>query len=164
MTEDVTELFQRYRLCLREIWNTYFWQHPELRNWESVTVFNRLKPSLFQALVLENLPEGCACDPAPPASFQVVPNIQDNKGNRLATRVVVTTSEAGGRDWKEELPTLDASDATLRFVDIFEWSKLDYMDLPYYLAEITAFAARPDLVGFEALIEVQQANVFWLKP
>jgi len=38
------------------------------------------------------------------------------------------------------------------------------MDLPYYLAEITAFAARPDLVGFEALIEVQQANVFWLKP
>ena len=50
--------------------------------------------------------------------------------------------EQGGRIGKEVQPTLNASEATLRFVDIFEWSKLNDMDLPYYLAEVTAFAAR----------------------
>jgi len=126
-------------------------------------VFDRLKPSIFQSLVLESLTEDCAYTPAPAATFQVVPNLPDNNGNRLATHVVVTKSEGGGRSWAEELLTLRASDATLRFVDIFDWSMMGYVDLRYYVAEITAFAARPDLEGREVLIDVYQADVFWCK-
>ncbi len=165
MNENVTELFQRYRQCLREIWNTHFWQHSKLRNWDSVTVFERLKPSIFQALVLSNLAEGCACEEAPPqGSFLVVPNVPDNRGNRLATHVVVTKPEGGGRSWSEELLSLGASDATLRFVDVFDWSMMGYVDLRYYVAEISDFAARPDLNGQEILIDVCQADIFWTKP
>lgn len=161
MTENVTELLQRYRQCLRDIWNAHFWQHPELRNWDSVTVFEKLKPCLFRALVLESLAEGCAHTAPPEGSFLVVPNVPENGGGRLATHVVVTKSEGGGRSYVEELLTLRASDATLRFVDIFDWSMMGYVDFRYYLAEVSAFAARPDLIGLEVLVDVHQADVVW---
>lgn len=163
MTENVTELFQRYRQCLREIWNTHFWQYEELRHWDSVTVFERLKPSIFRALVLETLAEGCACGDAPPpnGNFLVVPNVPDNRGNRLASHVIVTKSGGGGgRSWAEELLTLQASEATLRFVDVFDWSMMGYVDLRY-IAEITEFPSRPDLAGRQVLIDVCQADIVW---
>ena len=152
MTENVTDLFDRYRLCLREIWNTYFWQHAEFRTWDSVDVFRRLKPNIFQALVLEVLE--CTSP-----NFLVVPKIPDNSGNLLATHVVVTKPDAGGRSWAEELQTLRSSDATLHYVDVFEWSMMRYVDFPHYVAHISAFATRPDLVGREVLIDVHQVEI-----
>jgi hypothetical protein len=160
MTENVTELFQRYRQCLREIWNAHFWQHSELRNWDSVTVFERLKPCIFRALVLESLAEGCCIQSPPVGTFLVVPNIPDNSGDRLATHVVVTKREGAGRSWVEEILALRASDAALRFVDVFDWSMMGYVDFRYYVAEISGFTARPELNGAEVLIDVYQADVF----
>jgi len=162
MTEDVTELFQQYRLCLREIWNTRYWQNTDLRNWDSVARFNRLKPSIFQAIVIEGLSESCGCEASKIIDgFQVVPDVPDNRGHHLATNVVVTTTENGGRNWIATLDQLASSDVTLRFIDIFDWSMMGYVDLRYYVAEIADFPARPDLHGKEALIDVYQARVFW---
>ena len=78
MAENVTELFQGYRRCLRDIWNTHFWQHEHLRNWASLEIFKRLKPSIFQALVVENLHDSCGCGPATmTGAFYIVPNVSD---------------------------------------------------------------------------------------
>lgn len=162
MTKNVTELFQRYRQCLRDIWNTHFWGHSELRNWDSVSIFERLKPSIFQAIVLETLSDNCSCaQSVTNGMFQVVPSVP-GPGGGSATHVVITKRDPlGGRSYVEELPALRSSEATLRFVDVFDWSVMGYLDLRYYVTRITKFASRPDLEGLEPLIDVCQAEVFW---
>lgn len=162
MKKNVTELFQNYRHCLRHIWNSFFWQHPHLRSWDSLLVFERLKPHVFRALVQESLTEDLSSELVPSGNFEIVPNIPDNYGNLLATHVVVVKQEGGGRSWSDELPTLSSADATLRFVDVFDWLKMGYVDLRYYLAVIIDFPSRPDLKGYEVLIDVYQADVFWV--
>jgi hypothetical protein len=86
----------------------------------------------------------------------------DSEGARLATHVIVTKKEREGRSWKEELVTLKASEVTLDFVDVFDWTMMGYVDFRYYVAKIVRLENRSDLVGFEALIEVSQAEVIWV--
>jgi hypothetical protein len=163
MRSNVTEIFQRYRQCLRDIWNVYFWRDPDRRNWNSVSVFERLKPCIFHTLVFESLADRCACEPSHVAGrFEIVPNMPDSEGARLATHVIVTKKEREGRSWKEELVTLKASEVTLDFVDVFDWTMMGYVDFRYYVAKIVRLENRSDLVGFEALIEVSQAEVIWV--
>jgi hypothetical protein len=53
---DVTEVFEHYRLTVREIWNRAIWSDPELRSMSNVTgIFEKIRESLFEILVLEKL-------------------------------------------------------------------------------------------------------------
>ena len=53
---DVTEVFQHYRLTVRETWNQAIWSDPELR-WRSNVpeIFEKIRGFLFEILVLEKL-------------------------------------------------------------------------------------------------------------
>jgi hypothetical protein len=160
MKRNVTEIFQQYRLSLRDVWNAHFWRLPALRTWDSVEQFERLKPHLFQALVVSRLEEGCCAVSHGTAEFCVVPCVPDENGSAVATHVIVLNQEKSGYSWDQEILTLSALEATLRFVDFFEWSMMAYVDLRYYLVEITSFASRTDLLGRRALVDVHQADVF----
>jgi len=57
---------------------------------------------------------------------------------------------------------LRATDATLHFVDVFDWTMMGYVDLRFYVARISTFPARKDLEDREILIDVYQADILWL--
>jgi len=42
--QNLTEVFQHYRLALRAIWNRNFWSDADLRHSNSADHFARLKP------------------------------------------------------------------------------------------------------------------------
>ena len=52
---DITDIVQRYRLALRDIWNSCFYVDPELRDWDAVESWRRLEVPLFNAVVADTL-------------------------------------------------------------------------------------------------------------
>lgn len=161
---NVTEYVERYRLCLRHIWNSYFYIDPGLRHWDAVDSFKSLKLPLFRALV---------CDSVGLESrqhlfgkgFHVVltgdikaylPYMQVN------SRVPSSPSEGCWEVLKGPFDAEDLSQSTisLTLVDMFDWSQMRYVDLRYYVVLIERFAAHPEKVGQHALIDVEYAKVF----
>jgi hypothetical protein len=48
----------------------------------------------------------------------------------------------------------------LRFLDFFDFDQSGFLDFGYYRVAINSSEQHPELVGHEALIEVQYAHVF----
>jgi len=61
--------------------------------------------------------------------------------------------------WDHPVNRIRPGEAEMHFLEYFDWNRLDYLDFRYYRVQIAKFDSRPELVGREALIERQQANV-----
>jgi hypothetical protein len=159
--EDVTDIFQLYRLSLREIWNRAFWSDPELRTWNSAHHFQALKPHLFRALVTEKLDRDACCltgNAADGRRFYIVPSIPSaGDDTRSAQVTILHEKPEGGWDWDRQV-VLKSSEVTMMFVDFFDWGLLGYRDLRYYLVKIS-HSNTPELVGRAALVDVYDATV-----
>ena len=49
---DVSGIFDHYRMSTRAVWNTAFWPDQDFRNWDSIEQFHEIEKLLFQELVL----------------------------------------------------------------------------------------------------------------
>jgi hypothetical protein len=158
---NVNDVVQRYRLQLRQIWNGCFWVDPQLRDWESVYAFRKLKLPLFTAIVahplgLENVERVFR------SGFRVVPSIPRGFSYLHVNRSKPSSSSSG--IWEPLSGEFRAEDVQFTLVDFFDWMPLGYIDLQYYVVLVEGFRDHEDLVGQHALIEVNFADVVWIEP
>jgi hypothetical protein len=153
--KDITDLVQRYRLALRGIWDESFFSDPELRTWESVEAFRKLKLPMFQALIAHPLGLYSATNLFGPG-FEVV---TDSGGEMLVSKLIPSSPDGGGVCEPLRGPFApDAFKATL--LDFLDWVPLDYIDFRYYLVRIDEFPAHPTRVGHHALIDTFFSRVY----
>ncbi len=50
--QEISNVFDHYRLSARTIWNTAFWPDPDFRNWDSIDQFHEIEKLLFREFVL----------------------------------------------------------------------------------------------------------------
>jgi hypothetical protein len=55
VVEDISAVFDHYRVSARAIWNNAFWPDADLRDWDSVEQLGEIQRILFSELVLRNV-------------------------------------------------------------------------------------------------------------
>jgi len=147
--QKVTERFVIYRNAARSVWNTAFWPYEELRNWDSRDRFEEIKRILFEAIVLDERRSPSA------SRFLLAP-----KGEGVPILIEQPRPSDANRYWDAPVTTLKSGEATLEYVDFFDWDLLDCSDFRYYKAKIKEFAMHPELTGREALVEVVDVDIY----
>lgn len=164
----LTEAFQHYRLCLRDIWNRYFWSDSALRHADSADWFSKLKPILFEALVVEKLAKSapsCDWDSIEAASlrFEVVPN--NVSGAVSSALLIVLDSKPTGEKHWEANERVEVPSVRLRYLDFFDWNGFTtYVDVRYILVRIEDSVKYPQWVGKEGLVDVADCDIYWQEP
>ncbi|MBF5043638.1 hypothetical protein FGE12_14675 [Aggregicoccus sp. 17bor-14] len=163
--ENVTQRMMKYREAARHLWNTFLREEQtfspqRLPSDEVLDDWEALQPLLFRALVLRHtgneahaaarLSSGRRSEPLP--FLRVVPT-----SDRVPA--MVSRGKPAKTYWDHPVNRLGPED-DLRFIDFFDWDSSRFLDFAYYRVEIRACAREPGLVGHEALLEVQYADVF----
>ena len=155
-----TEIVQKYRLALIDLWNQHFWNDQGFRDWESVKDFERVQPLLFQGLVARRLePLGEGSTKIFGTSFRVVPASQTMQ---IPTMYAQTNSlDALSLNWEHLSGPFSANQVNLSLIDFFDWNVHHWRDFRYYRVRIHGFENKPELVGRDGLIDVLDADVMW---
>lgn len=141
--EDITELMQTYRECVRHTHNTYF------RTLERGDLdFTDVEDAIFSAMVIPN-----TCVHKTVSCLRIVPEIAP-----LGTPVLWGRIQKSMMSWQEM--RLHDANIELHFRGYFDWDQEGYRDWQYYEAVITEYPAMPELRGARMLIEVMYAKVF----
>lgn len=155
---DVTNVFDHYRVSARAIWNAAFWPDQDFRNWDSIERFHEIEKLLFRELVLAKVdrewPLQDIFESAVPF-FRIIPSIGHG------TPILIQKPREGAPTgyWDDPVNLVRPSQAELLFVSYFDWNQMDYIDLRYYRVKIASFDRHSDLVGRDALIEHQHAAI-----
>jgi hypothetical protein len=147
--KNVTLHLLRYREAARHLWNTFLRQDgtsgrvmlPEsdvLDDWEC------LQKNLFSALVLRHTGER--------TRLRVVPTTE-------SVPAMISRASPEQTYWDHPIQRLGPTD-DLQFIAFFDFDQSGFLDLAYYRVSIDASEQHPSLVGHQALIEVQYADVF----
>jgi hypothetical protein len=156
--KEVTELVQLYRECARSLWNRCLRPGADFN---SVDAFGQICGALFEEVVLKPLDKRGYRKTQPSEAFpfiHVVP-IADT----IPIMINRPTND-GNKYWDEKIAVIPRRGSTLLLVDHFDWDQLGFIDFQYYRVRIGAFLAHPDLVGREALVEVQHCTVLAEEP
>jgi hypothetical protein len=122
MKTDVTDMIQRYRLALRYIWNSSIWTDPNLRNWESVYSFRKLKLPLFQTLIAD--PLELQRDAIFGEDFEVAPHEAFTDGLPSLQVNMRLPSMPNEGIWHPVPGPFRPEDVSLTLVDLFDWMPL----------------------------------------
>lgn len=164
--QDVTEIFQTYRLTLRQLWNDRFWGDAELRrDWSLERYVDLVKAPIFLALVLAKIEASSSSVPESLASwawrFSVVPAVPDSTDGTLSADLTLLRARGSCWDSEGSIGRVRKSAVSLEYVDVFEWGNLGYRDHRYYRVLIVAAKDRPELAGSNALVEVNEVRVLF---
>jgi hypothetical protein len=156
MTEDISEVFDHYRVAARTIWNTAFWPDSDFRDWDSVDRFDEIQRLLFSALVLDKVGKEWPLQNlfrSAISFFRIAPRSE-------ATILIQNPrSENATGYWDHPVNRIKPGEAELLFIGYFDWDRMDYADLRYYHVRIASFDSHAEVVGREALIERWHAAV-----
>lgn len=159
----VTDLIQRYRFALREIWNTYFWTERPAPDWDSLKVFNELKLPLFAALVASRLQTYV---PPPTRIFgpdyRVVPRTTGGHEYTISSlRVDAGLPSGPGSRWDRFERPFHKQELQLSIIDFFDWDQLSWKDFPDFRVRIHMLAGHPEFEGRDGLINCTEVDVVW---
>jgi hypothetical protein len=158
--EDVSSIFDHYRVSARAIWNTAFWPDPAFRNWDSVEQFDEIQRILFTELVLGKLAREW---PLQDIFEKAVPFLQVVPSAHAPIMIQNPRSERMTGYWDHPVNRIKPGEGEMFFIAYFDWNRLDYADLRYYRARIARFDAHPELTGREALVDREHAAVQLIK-
>lgn len=156
--QDVTAVFNHYRVSARAIWNTAFWPDPDLRHWDAVDQFDAIQRLLFDQLVLAKLDKEWPLDQIfrqAISFFQIVPSSQE-----VPIMIQNPRPGLGTGYWDHPVNSIKRGQAELLFIEYFDWNRMDYVDFRYHRVKISGFDAHPELVGREALMDCRNAAVY----
>jgi len=160
MDNNVTPLVLRYREAARHLWNVFLREEATfgtgtlpvamLDDWDA------LKDLLFTALVLRHTGREAHAaarllSPESLAFLRVVPTSPE-------VPAMISRHKPAGGYWDHPVCRLGPKD-DLRFIDFFDFDQSGFLDFQYYRVSINGSDAA-DLVGRDALIEVQYAHVY----
>lgn len=158
---DLTPHLLKYREAARHLWNCFLREDDRggavpngllLDRWEAI------QDDLFAALVLrytgDDTPEKVRLAPgaAKPLPFlKVVPMSAEVRAHVSRTKPAQTY-------WDHPVGQLGPTD-DLRFIGFFDFGSYDYVDFKFFHVFVQGSETHPELVGREALVEVQYARV-----
>jgi len=153
--QDVTAIFDHYRVSTRSVWNTAFWPDPDFRNGDSFEPFQSVERILFDALVLAKLDKEIPADDIfrkPIPFFRVAPSSP-------SVPIMIQRPSTQNSYWDDPVDRVTAGKVEMHFLAFFDWNQMDYRDFEYYRVWIATFDEQPHLAGREALIKRGYVNV-----
>jgi hypothetical protein len=162
---DVTDVLMEYREAKRHLWNCHFVKLSRgLRDCGMLDHYEAIDRHLFYGLVLERLGKG---------DYQInvfgeeaIPflNVTPLRDRSAVPFMLSEEPKETNRAWgNKECSAIKASDAELAFVEFFEWDRYGYVSYQYYRVKILSFPSRPNIVGYEGLIETNHARVLFAR-
>ena len=156
--EDVTSIFDHYRVSARSIWNTAFWRDPHLREWDFIDAFDAIQRILFDSLVLSKIDMEF---PAEHLFRKAIPFIHISPS---AGQCPIMIQNPRGPTmtgyWDDPVNRMSANNTEMHFIDCFDWNRMAARDFHYYHVSIARFDEHPRLVGREALVETHVRALF----
>jgi hypothetical protein len=170
--QDVTQLLNAYREAARLIWNNFLRDPDESAHGlnadnERYCDYNGLTKILFGSLVLRPLGRADFLDSYWDRDhlffswFELVPFLRVVPRSECPAMITRVPAQAGTTYWDAPVTRI-VPDADLRYVECFDFDQMGYRDLQYYRVRIQAFPGHQELLGHDALVEVQDARVFHL--
>ena len=167
----VTDIIQNYRLALRDLWNTYFYADPLLRDGGLTGDFEYLVPCLFESLVSRRL-EYNRVSPGElfgpdfkvrPRLDTLVPNLNLSIPNLIHTlQVDIGFEDKPGRRWIKVPGHFKADEITLSAVNFFDWMPNYWRDFRYILVLIERLQQHPEYEGKQGIVEFEEVEVIWV--
>jgi hypothetical protein len=129
---ELTKRFQKYRECLRCVWNHFF---AEDGDWDTRVHFSNAALELFRAMVLFDFSD---------SSQELYPSYRGEQGPIQSIRVrasppwdkVRVSAEGTFREARSLLPDEDLSSVELAYVDLWDVYPLGYREFNYVCAEV----------------------------
>ncbi len=151
--EDVTDVVNAYRECVRHLWNTHFWKDAEPgQNWDLRDGFDEVAAQLFRLLVLRKLGrEEIEVPPDYWAEREPLPFLRVEVDTRA--EIMVNRGLATGY-WDDPLRVVEKGELDLRFLQFFDWWLLGFREFSFYRVRIVGSGKHPHLVGKDALLPV----------
>lgn len=149
--ESATEFLHRYREACRGLWNNFL----RSDDWERVKVFDEICTTLFRELVLSPLGKGDfnRVDHEPIPFLRVSPHAASVPA--MIKHVRSTTTNIY---WDDPVDRV-SRDATMLFIDCFDWDVRSSIDMQYVRVRIAGFAAHPEVAGRDALIDARYVEL-----
>jgi len=155
---DVTPSFHEYRECIRFLWNNFLRVRVKSdTDFDALDRFSCLSATLFEELVLRPLGRSGfrrQRDEDPYLCFVLASTIDDFP-------VMVARGGAARGYWDDPITRLNSNGTIMKFIGFFDWDRFHYIDLQYYRARIVKCDEHGELVGRDALVEVQHAGVLF---
>jgi hypothetical protein len=151
---DVTELFNAYRECARNLWNVYLSRRTDIG--ASLDAFGQIREVLFDALVTDEL-----CEEGKDRSSLVLRVVPER------SLILIQRPSGPGQAsyWDEEKDMIvGPEDIKLAFLDYFDFAQIPIQDFRYYRCKVLSFPSHPNYEGREALLEVSGARIIHEKP
>lgn len=160
--QNITEMLLNYREATRHLWNTYFrGKVVSLRDSPILDSYEEIDRLLFSSLVLINLQKDINTLEyrTRPISYLIIRpregaqhlgfRIGEKRGNSTTMWNVATSVEF--RQGTE-----------LEFIGLFEWDSYGFVSYSYVKVHISRCPAKPDIEGKDALIEISEAQFFFV--
>jgi hypothetical protein len=118
--ENVTAIFDHYRISARSVWNTAFWPDAELRDWDFVDDFRSIERILFNALVLAKVDKAFPGEDIfrkPIPFFQVSPSSPS-----IPIMIQCPRPNAPRGYWDDPVDQVAAGKIEMHFLGFFDWT------------------------------------------
>ncbi len=150
--DDITIRMERVSMCLRDLWNTYFYVGDDSMSsypHEVQDLFEEIEVRLFGALFLFDLERLASMGRfrAEPLPFLIVVPARDG------TPLLINRPRTDGNwYWDAFHGRVGPTEVTLHFIEWFDWNRYGQRDFQYYLVNVVKFPDRPEFEGRGALI------------
>ena len=150
---DIRKQLLRYSDAKCHLWNVYFLELvTDLGQCEPLEAFEAIDIKLFTVLVCNPLgivlPEGYILGAEPLKEISVAPK-QYIREIPVILKVPGTGTDAR---WLKT-DTLPAPGLSFAFIELFQWNRYDFLNLPLVRCVVRSCTSHPEYVGREALIE-----------
>lgn len=160
--KDVTQLFNNYRECIRNLWNIHFIQIESSNTWNLFEEYDEICSKLFGSLLLNQVgrPEyikssACAMMPEPLLFFRVFPSVE------TGVPINISREKNSYGYWDNPIAFIKPDEADMRFIDFFDFDLIGFRDFQFCRVKIIDSKAYPDLKGYDALLECNHIKIFF---
>jgi hypothetical protein len=159
--EDITAIFDHYRVSARSIWNTAFWPDQDFHEWDFIDAFDEIQRTLFDSLVFSKLDMEF---PAEDLFRKPVPFLHIVAQSESGCPIMIQNPRAPMQTgyWDHPVKEIPKNGIEMHFIESFDWDRMAVQDMRYYRVNVARFDQHPDVVGREALIETHYARVFFV--
>lgn len=162
--KNVTQLFNNYRECVRNLWNIHFLKYKSVASneWDFFDAYDDICSLLFVSLVLNRIDRetykkasAYVSSPEPLLFFRVIPSVE------TGVPLNVSREKNNLHYWDYPIDLIKPNEADMRFIDFYDFDLLEFREYQYCRVKIIDSNVYPDLVGHDALLGCNQVNIFF---
>lgn len=162
---EITHTFERYRECIRHLWNDYYLSiHRNRKESDPWSQFWQVENMIFFDLILTPLgytwadyftTGGDIHKPAPFLPFRLVPQ------GMYGIPAMISREPGLSGSWDHEIARIPHQGIDLRFVALFDWDEQGFRSYQYFQVKILECAHESSINGHYALIDAQYAKIMY---